>query len=50
LAFSTPEEAIDGLARLEAEYSVHARRASEVAREHFDATHVLPPLLEKAGA
>ena len=50
LAFSTPEEAIDGLARLEAEYSVHARRASEVAREHFDATRVLPPLLEKAGA
>ena len=31
LAFSTPEEAIDGLARLEAEYSVHARRASEVS-------------------
>ena len=50
LAFSTPEEAIDGLARLEAEYSVHARRASEIAREHFDATRVLPPLLEKAGA
>ena len=50
LAFSTPEEAIDGLARVESEYSVHAERASEIAREFFDATRVLPPLLERAGA
>ena len=50
LAFSTPEEAIDGLARVESEYSVHAKRASEIAHEFFDATCVLPPLLERAGA
>ncbi len=46
--FTTPEEAIDGLARVEADYATHARRASEIAREHFDAARVLPRLLEVA--
>jgi hypothetical protein len=48
IGFSTPEEAIDGLARIEGAYAVHARRAAEIAREHFDATRVLPPFLEIA--
>jgi hypothetical protein len=48
LAFSTIEEAIDGLARLEVDYPAHARRAQGIAKEHFDASRVLPPFLEKA--
>tara|TARA_B100001123_G_scaffold336132_1_gene380000 strand:- start:7169 stop:8290 length:1122 start_codon:yes stop_codon:yes gene_type:complete len=48
LAFSTPAEAIDGLARIEAEYSVHAQRASGIAQEHFEARRVLTPLLERS--
>ncbi|MEX2047665.1 MAG: hypothetical protein WEE03_10915, partial [Chloroflexota bacterium] len=46
LAFSTAEEAIEGLARIECDYAVHAARASEIARECFDAARVLPPFLE----
>jgi hypothetical protein len=46
LAFSTEEEAIEGLARLECDYVAHAARASEIARECFDATRVLPRFLE----
>jgi hypothetical protein len=47
-AFSTSDEALDGLERLARDYPVHARRASEIAREHFDASRVLPPFLELA--
>jgi hypothetical protein len=48
LGFSTVDEAVEGLARVEADYLTHARRAGEIAREHFDATRVLPPFLEVA--
>ena len=48
LAFSTLDEAVEGLARLEADYAAHARAAADVAREHFDAARVLPPLIERA--
>lgn len=48
LAFSTPEEALDGLARIDADYPAHARAASAIAREHFDAGRVLPRFLEVA--
>jgi hypothetical protein len=50
LGFSTPEEAIDGLDRVEGDYALHARRATEIAHEYFDASHVLPRLLETACA
>jgi len=50
VSFSTPEEALDGLARIEADYATHARRAAEIARDHFDAARVLPPFLELACA
>jgi len=50
LGFSTPEEAIAALECIEADYSVHARRAGEIAREYFDASVVLPSLLERACA
>jgi hypothetical protein len=50
LAFSTPEEAIAGIDRINAAYGRHARHAVEIAREHFDASRVLPKLLETACA
>jgi hypothetical protein len=50
LPFSTPEEALDGLDRLERDYARHARRAAEIAQECFDAARVLPPFLETACA
>jgi hypothetical protein len=46
LPFSTPEEAIDGLVRVTADWPTHSRRASEIAREHFEASVVLPRLIE----
>ena len=48
LAFSTPEEALEGLDRIAGDWSAHSRRASEIAREHFDASRVLPPFLDVA--
>jgi hypothetical protein len=48
LAFSNPEEAVAGLDRINSDYEEHARRAVEIAREHFDARVVLPRLLETA--
>ncbi|MDA0328818.1 MAG: glycosyltransferase family 1 protein [Gemmatimonadetes bacterium] len=48
LAFSTLEEAVDGLRRIDCDYALHARRASEIAREFFDAPLVLTQLLGEA--
>jgi len=48
--FSTREEAIEGLERVDRDYALHARRATEIAREHFDASRVLPSFLELACA
>ena len=48
IGFSTVEEAIDGLDRIEHDYSQHAHRAAEIARASFDAAHVLPAFLEQA--
>ena len=48
IGFSTLDEALDGLERLESDYALHASRATEIARECFDAACVLPPFLEKA--
>jgi len=48
LAFSTPEEALAGIEAINADYDRHARCAVDIAREHFDASRVLPRLLEVA--
>jgi hypothetical protein len=50
LAFSSLEEAVAGIDRLNREYERHARAAVEVARAHFDARVVLPRLLDEASA
>src|SRR5207249_9018884 len=41
LAFSSPDEVIDGLERLEADYERHARAARRIATEHFEAASVI---------
>src|SRR4051794_32011112 len=48
LAFSDVDEALAGIDRINAQYDLHARRAAEIAREHFDARVVLRHLLEVA--
>ncbi len=50
LAFSDPEGAIAGIDRINSDYARHARRAEEIAREHFDAGRVLSRLVEEACA
>lgn len=47
LAFSSPEQARDALADLDARYPVHQRAAREVAASHFAAEHVLEDLLRR---
>ena len=50
LAFSTLEDAVRGIDRINSDYDRHACRAKEIARAHFDARVVLPRLLETACA
>ena len=47
LAFTNPDEALAGIERINGDYARHARRAAEIAREHFDARRVLPKLLNE---
>ena len=49
LAFSTPDDALAGIAAINADYDRHAARAREVAAAHFDAAVVLPRLLDQCG-
>ena len=48
LAFSSVEEALAGIDRINSDYPRHARRAAEIARECFDAHVLLPKLLATA--
>ena len=48
--FSNCEEAIEGLDRIVTDWALHSKRATEIAREHFDARAVLPGFLEIACA
>jgi len=48
LGFSTVDEAVAGIERINSDYERHARRAVEIAREHFDAARVLTNLIEVA--
>jgi GT2 family glycosyltransferase len=44
-AFNSPEGAVEAIERIDADYSIHAWAARELAREHFDAGVVLGALL-----
>jgi hypothetical protein len=48
LAFTTPDEALAGLDGINGDYARQAAAAAEIARAHFDASIVLPKLLEVA--
>jgi hypothetical protein len=48
-AFTTLEEAVAALARVESDYEGEREAASSVAREHFDAESVLGDLLARIG-
>ncbi len=50
VAFSTPEEAIDGVERVDRDYAAHAAQAIRIADEYFDAERVLPKLLDRSCA
>jgi hypothetical protein len=49
LAFSTPEEAVSGIATVEADYPAHQAAARELASTHFDADLVLSEMLDRIG-
>jgi hypothetical protein len=46
IAFSTMEEAIDGLKRVTADPDRHRTAAYEIAREYLAPDRVLPPMIE----
>ena len=47
LAFSTPDQALDGIDRINSDYARHARHADELARAHFDGRRVLARLIDE---
>jgi hypothetical protein len=49
LVYSTPEEAADGVAAINADYERHCRAARRLAEDRFDSDVVLPRLLSKLG-
>jgi hypothetical protein len=48
LAFRTPEEAADGIRRVESDYGRHSRAAREIASQYFRAETVVAKLVEDA--
>ena len=49
LVWNTPEEALDCLARVGADYERHCAASLRLAVEHFETSVLLPPILEAAG-
>jgi hypothetical protein len=47
LAFTSPDEAVAGIDAINGDYARHARRAAEIAHEHFDAARVLKRLIDE---
>jgi hypothetical protein len=50
MPWTTGEEAADALERVAKDYATHARAARAIARETFEASVLLPPILRAAGA
>jgi hypothetical protein len=50
LSFSSLDEAVEGIDRINADYGLHSGRARDLALEHFDARVVLPQLLDETRA
>lgn len=49
LGFDTPDEAVEAIRTINADYPRHARAAREIAVEYFDALKVLDEIAEAAG-
>ena len=49
LAFSTPDEAVEALRRVEADYPRHQAAARAIAARHFSVEEVLGDLLSRIG-
>jgi hypothetical protein len=49
-AFRSPDDVIDAVSRIDADYDAHCRAARKLAEEFFSASCVLPPLIEAATA
>ena len=49
LGFDTPDEAVDAIAQINADYPRHARAAREIAAEYFDAVKLLDEIAVAAG-
>jgi hypothetical protein len=47
--FTNPDEALAAIDAVNTDYARHARRARDIAAEHFAAERVLPPLLDLCG-
>ncbi|MCC6679835.1 MAG: glycosyltransferase [Phycisphaeraceae bacterium] len=47
LAFNDPDEAVEALRRVNADYPAHCRAARRVAEDHFESSAVLTDLLEQ---
>jgi hypothetical protein len=50
IGWRTRDEALDALLRVSRDYAKHAKRAREIARDHFEAKVLLPPMLAAVGA
>jgi hypothetical protein len=48
IPFNTPDEAVAGIEEINRRYDFHCRAAREIAREYFDASEVLPALIQHA--
>lgn len=48
LAFTTPEDVLEGIDRINSDYARHQRYAGEIARECFDGQRVVGRLIEEA--
>ncbi len=49
MGFDTPDEAVDAIAQINADYLRHARAAREIAVEYFDAVKLLDEIAVAAG-
>ena len=49
LGFDTPDDAVEAIAQINADYPRHARAAREIAVEYFDAMKLLDEIAEAAG-
>jgi hypothetical protein len=50
LSFRNPDQLLDCIEQVEADYETHSKRAREIAEEYFDSSKILSRLLEEANS